>query len=155
MINHLFVQGHLADATFLKHLLSDGTVKPLDPLLNTAYIIGWRPMLYGTYSVLVSSSKATAARDVCEGFVVDMNDAQMLYLYGKEARGMNLRIIDCDINIPQGVSQRGTIVDRIAGQALVWGGDNEEMKAQEGRLDLNHWEDVIKPARMAADADER
>lgn len=149
MISHLFLQGHLADATFLKHLLYDGTVKPLNPILNTAYIIGYRPMLYGTYSVLVPSSKASASRDVCEGFVVDMNDAQMLCLYEKEARGMNLALVDCDVNIPQGRSQTGPIVDRIAGQVLVWAGDREEMRLREGKFDLLHWEDVVKPARMA------
>ena len=151
MVNHLFVQGHLADVTFLKHLLSDGPNELLNPLLKTAYVIGWRKMLYGSYSVLVPNWKHTASRDVCDGFVVDMDDEQMLYLHGKEAQQMNLRLIDCDINIPQGTSQIGTIVDQIAGQMLVWGGDNAEMKVQEGQFDLVHWEDVAKPSRLPED----
>lgn len=34
---------------------------------------------------------------------------------------------------------------------LDWGGDIAEMKVQEGRFDLAHWENVVKPSRMPAE----
>ena len=74
MTIHLFVYGHLADAVFLKYLLSDGTVAELDPTLKTAKVVGWQSDLYRDYAVLNPRLNGQM-RDIADGFVVDLDEA--------------------------------------------------------------------------------
>jgi hypothetical protein len=146
MTINLFVHGHLADATFLKYLLSDGSVAPLKPLLRTASVVGLETVLNNGYPTLIPSGYGDS-RDWQAGFVVDLHKEQLEHLLENEAWLLNLKLVDCKIEIPQGQTLTTSIIHKVAGHVLVWAGDPEEI-SNRGYFSRRVWEKVLKPARM-------